>query len=164
MEGDQSMKTGVISTISVVGGAVIGIIGTSKVFKNSIADRQKMSDKHLALFEMMNQWVRAKQKGKRIDSYLVAKGYSKIAIYGLGFVGETLVEELRDSKVIAVYGIDKNAESICSDIDIFSADDELPKVDAVVVTAITFFREIEEKLSQKLDCPIISLEDILYEI
>ena len=45
-----------------------------------------------------------------------------------------------------------------------SIDDDLEEVDAVVVTAITFFDEIEEKLSQKIDCPIISLEDILYEI
>ena len=29
---------------------------------------------------------------------------------------------------------------------------------------VVFFDEIEEKLSMKIDCPIISLEDILYEI
>ena len=43
-------------------------------------------------------------------------------------------------------------------------EDELEPVDAVVVTAITFFNEIEQKLSKKLDCEIISLEDILYEV
>ena len=37
-------------------------------------------------------------------------------------------------------------------------------VDAVVVTAITFFEEVEEMLRQKVDCPIISLEDILYDV
>ncbi len=36
-------------------------------------------------------------------------------------------------------------------------------VDAIVVTAITFYDEIKEELSRKIDCPIISLEDILYE-
>jgi len=43
-------------------------------------------------------------------------------------------------------------------------DDSLEDVDVVIVTAITFFDEIETKLSEKLDCPIISLEDILYEV
>ena len=57
----------------------------------------------------------------------------------------------------------KNLSSY-ADVDIVSIDDDLEEVDAVVVTAITFFDEIEEKLSQKIDCPIISLEDILYEI
>ena len=42
--------------------------------------------------------------------------------------------------------------------------DQLTEVDAVVVTPIVFFNEIEKELSEKLDCPIISLEDILYEI
>ena len=45
-----------------------------------------------------------------------------------------------------------------------SVEDELEEVDAVIVTAVTFFDDILEKLSQKLDCPVISLEDILYEI
>ena len=40
----------------------------------------------------------------------------------------------------------------------------LAKVEAVIVTAITFFEEIEEKLSQKMECPVLSIEDILYEV
>lgn len=43
-------------------------------------------------------------------------------------------------------------------------DDSLDKVDAVVVTSITFFDEVEEILSRKVDCPILFLEDILYEV
>lgn len=53
---------------------------------------------------------------------------------------------------------------ICADVDVVSLNDYLERVDVVVVTAITFFDDIKEKLSKKLDCPIISLEDILYEV
>lgn len=42
--------------------------------------------------------------------------------------------------------------------------DKLEAVDVVIVTAITFFEEIENNLSQKMDCPVLSIEDILYEI
>jgi hypothetical protein len=62
------------------------------------------------------------------------------------------------------YGIDQNADSIYADVDIVTMDDDLEVVDAIVVTAITFFDEIEGKLSGKIDCPIISLEDVLYEV
>ena len=96
--------------------------------------------------------------------YFKAKGYKKIAVYGMSYAGETLVGELKGSGVEAAYGIDQNADSVYADIDVFSTEDNLPTTDAVVVTAVTFFDEIEEKLSRKLDCPIISLEDILYEI
>ena len=43
-------------------------------------------------------------------------------------------------------------------------DDLLGDVDAIVVTAVTFFDEIEAALSEKIDSPVISLEDILYEV
>ena len=45
-----------------------------------------------------------------------------------------------------------------------SPDDSLPEVDVIIVTAITFFDEIEELLIQKTDADIISMEDILYEV
>ena len=80
------------------------------------------------------------------------------------YVGETLVDELKNSNITVLYGIDQKADSIYADVDIVFIEDELQEVDAIVVTAITFFDEIEEKLSEKMDCPIISLEDILYEV
>lgn len=45
-----------------------------------------------------------------------------------------------------------------------SMDDPLDEVDAIVVMTIIFVDEIEEKLSEEIDCPGISLEDILYEL
>ena len=62
------------------------------------------------------------------------------------------------------YGIDKNADNIYMDVNIVTMEDELKPVDAIVVTPIFFFDDIEEELSQKIDCPIISLEDVLYEV
>ena len=113
---------------------------------------------------MMNQWVKIKQEGKNLSTYFENKGYKRIAIYGMSYAGETLVDELKDTGIEVVYGIDQNADSIFADIDIVTMDDTLEDVDAVVVTAITFFGEIEEKLHGKLNCSIISLEDILYEV
>ena len=37
-------------------------------------------------------------------------------------------------------------------------------MDIIVVTAITFFSDIEEELCDMVDCPIISMEDIIYEL
>ena len=46
----------------------------------------------------------------------------------------------------------------------FSGCEKLEKVDAIVVTAIAYFDDINDNLSSKTDCPIISLEDIIYEM
>jgi hypothetical protein len=43
-------------------------------------------------------------------------------------------------------------------------EDELEEVDTIVVTAITYLDELEEKFLEKVNCPIISIEDILYDI
>lgn len=158
------MKKGMVGVVSIIVGAAVGA-GAAGVKMVGVADKnQRMSNKHLALFKMMNEWVKVKQEGKNLSKYFEENGYQTVAIYGLSFAGETLVSELKDTKTKVLYGIDKNAKSLYMDIDILEPEDDLPEVDAVVVTAITFFKEIEEMLSAKLGCPIISLEDVLYEV
>ena len=126
--------------------------------EKEVAKNKNISDKHLSLFLMMNKWVEVKQKGKHLKNYFQEKHYEKIAIYGMSYAGERLVEELMCSGIQVLYGIDKNADSIYADVDIVSTEDELEPVDAIVVTAISFFEEIKEELSEKTECPIISYE------
>ncbi len=156
------MKKGVISALSALAGAAAGAGAVGKVIAEANEKSKAMSDKHLALFLMMNQWVKVKQKGKNLSEYFKKNGYQKIAIYGMSYAGETLVDELKNTGIEVAYGIDRNADALYSDVEVRSLEEELGEVDAVVVTAITFFDEIEEKLSTKLSCPIVSLEDVLY--
>ncbi len=158
------MKKGMISVVSMLVGAAAGAGVIGKMEGDRLNKTQSMSDKHLALFLMMNQWVKVKQEGKNLSEYFERNGYKRIAVYGMSYAGETLIDELKGSKIEIAYGIDQRASSIYADVDIVSAEDTLKDVDAVVVTAISFFDEIEEKISLKLDCPIISLEDVLYDI
>lgn len=158
------MKKGIISVLSAVMGAAAGAGAVGKVMAESAEKSKSMSDKHLALFLMMNQWVRVKQEGKNLSEYFKKNGYQKIAIYGMSYAGETLVEELKNTGIEVAYGIDRNSDFIYAEVEVRSVEEELDDVDAVVVTAITFFNTIEEKLSEKVSCPIISLEDVLYEV
>lgn len=157
------MKKGIISVLSALAGAAAGAGAVGKVMAEGTEKSKKMSDKHLALFLMMNQWVKVKQDGKNLSEYFKKNGYQKIAIYGMSYAGQTLVDELKDTGIEVAYGIDRN-DSIYADVEVYSVEDDLAEVDAVVVTAITFFDVIEENLSEKLSCPIISLEDVLYEV
>ncbi len=158
------MKKGIISVLSAVTGAAIG---AGVVRKAEIEEKKKvksMSDKHLSLFLMMNQWVKVKQEGKNLSAYFEKNNYRKIAVYGMSYAGERLIEELNGTTVEVVYGIDKNADAIYADVDVVTIDGNLGAVDAVVVTAVTFYDEIERELAGKMESPILSLEDILYEI
>lgn len=158
------MKKGIISVLSVLTGAAIGAGLTGKVKEESLKQANHYGNKHLEMFLMMNQWVKVKQEGGNLASFFEKNNYKKIAIYGMGYAGETLVEELKGSDIEIAYGIDQKADSIFADINVVFPDNPLDDVDAIVVTAITFFDEIEERLSKKVDCPILSLEDVLYEM
>lgn len=162
------MKKGAVGVLSLLAGGVIGalsgIAGLGKFAGRKLQDKQKMSDKHLALFLMMDKWVAVKQEGKNLSDYFEDKEYHKIAIYGMNYAGERLVKELKNTEINIEYGIDQNAIRLNSDFDIYNPEDDLKKVDAVVVTPIFFFDEIKEKMEKKLNCPIISLEEVLYEV
>ncbi|MDE7430492.1 MAG: hypothetical protein K2N34_01010 [Lachnospiraceae bacterium] len=158
------MKKGIVGVLVAIGAAAAGLSVMGKHFGDRVKAIRKMSDKHLTLFLMMNQWVKVKQTGKSLVAFFEEEGYKEIAIYGMSYAGETLVEELAGSNVKIKYGIDKNADRIFADFDVVEPESSLDEVDAIVVTSITFFDEIEVMLREKVNCPIISLEDILYTL
>lgn len=162
------MKKAFISAVSALVGAAIGGVGgvlsVGKVTSGAIQSWHQRSDKHLELYLVMNQWVKVKQDGKNLSSYFEKNGYKKIAIYGMHYIGETLLDELKGTGIEVAYAIDKDANQIYTDVEIVLPEDQLGAVDAIVVTPITFFDEIKEKLVEKVSCPIISLKDILYEV
>ena len=154
----------IINYFSLLIGIAMGAFGSKKIIGKKVEQHQKTSDKYLSLFLMMNQWVKAKQDGKTLISYFEQKGYREIAVYGMGHAGRTFVNELVNSAIKVKYGIDQNTDIDFEGFDIISPEDMLESVDVIVVTSITFFAEIEECLGKKIDCPIVSLEDILCEI
>lgn len=161
---ENLMKKGILSVLSMLIGGLVATGIAEKRNRKKINDAWKMSEKHLNLLIMMSEWVRIKQEGKNISDYLKQNNYKTVAIYGMSYVGERLLKELQDSDVDVKYAIDKKADERYSEVDIYLPDEELEKVDVIIVTAITFMDEIEKMLSEKVECPIISLEDILYEI
>lgn len=162
------MKKSTVSVMSMLAGAAVGatagVYTMSKRSSNTANKTLEMSNKHLALFELMEQWLKVKQEGKSLESYFEVRHYKSIAIYGVGKVGERLLAELADSDITIKYGIDKNAKGIYSDIKVVTPEDELEDVDAIVVTPVFYMDEIEQMLSEKISCPIISMEDVLYEV
>lgn len=124
---------------------------------------KNLADKNIRLFLLQNRWMQISQQGITVTDLFNKCGYTSIAVYGMGLVGERLLDELRNSNITVCYGIDQKAHSQSAEIELYSMYDELPAVDAVVVTAITSFDAIKAELEKKINCPILSLEDMLYE-
>lgn len=167
----MKMKKYIFNMLTFFGGILTGMFCTMRFAETELKkERQnvnnisQISSKHFELFMLMNQWVKVKQKGENIGDYLERRGYNRIAIYGMSYVGDSLVRELKKSNVQVLYGIDQKADTQGIDIDVVTIEDTLKMVDAIVVTAVTYYDEIKKALGKKVDFPIISLRDILYDI
>lgn len=162
------MKKGFGSVFSTLAGMAVGAAAGGAVVGSSSSKKIKeMADGHAKVHELymaFDQWLRLRQEGKTLVEYFEKEGYKTVAIYGMKELGERLYDELKGSDVTVEYIIDKNADQIYAEVDVITPDEELKPVDVIVVTALYYFDEIEEMLSDKVDYPIISLEDILYEI
>lgn len=125
---------------------------------------KEQAEKNRAMFVLMDRWASLRQEGKSLEEYFLKNGYRRIAVYGMGVVGQRLIKELRDSSIQIAYGIDKNEDMVYTGLDVMTIKDQLPYVDAVVVTVLKEFDAIQEVLSEKIDCHVVAIEDILGEL
>lgn len=158
------MKKGFVATLGVVVGAVIGGGVTSKVCHENINEKNLKVDKFKGYYNMLNQWLVLKQKGQSLEKYFVDHNYKVIAIYGMGEMGNRLYDELKNTSIEIKYAVDKEAANTYSELEVLDKDVDFENVDAMVVTATFAFSEIEEELQKKVEFPIVSLEDVVYEV
>lgn len=155
------MKKITIALLSAMTGAaaVYGGMRRNKTPQNANMGK---AYKFKSYYNMLNLWLAAKNSGKNLADYFIQNGYRTIALYGMGEMGARLEEELRDSEIIIKYGIDKNGGSPFDKMPVYSLDDcNLPEVDAVVVTAVFAFEEIRKQLEERVQCPVLSLADVV---
>lgn len=113
------------------------------------------------LIEIEYQWLCLKYDSVKIAQYFEAG--SSIAIYGMGELGRLLARELKDD-VDKLFGIDRNARGIISDIPVYTLDTIPYTPDYVVVSVMDDNGGISALLSERLDSKIVSLEDVLYNL
>lgn len=144
-------------------GVVTGYIIAKHIDNKEIGKAYMLSEKNKYLYRTAVQWMSIERAGCGICSYIRQKGYNTIAVYGLSYLGKCLVDQLDGSDVKVMYGIDNGTVQFHFDIPTFTMSDELPDVDAIIVTPVYSFEEIKESLSKKVTCSILSLADIVFE-
>ena len=156
---------GVFSTVAgMIVGAAAGGTAAGTVSSKKMKEMAQKGAKVHQLYMAFDRWLSIRQEGRTLVEYFEKQNYKTVAIYGMKELGERLYDELEGSGITVRYIIDKNADLLYADVDVVTPDEKLDPVDVIVVTALYYFNEIEEMLSERVDCPIISLEDILYEV
>ncbi len=114
---------------------------------------------------LLHNWICLKEQKVDFAVYFKKYGYQNIAIYGMGKLGMHLLSELSESSVTVYCGIDENSENIQCEVEIYKPLQAIPKqIDAVVITITNQYCEIAGKLRQNLNCPMISIEEIIQEL
>ncbi len=158
------MNKGLAGFLGFAFGAAGAAAGVSYLKDKQIQQKGEKVDKFKGYYNMLNQWLILKQQGKSLEKYFDDNQYKTIAIYGMGEMGNRLYDELKDSGVTVKYAVDKNAATTYSELDVVDPEEAtFDQVDCIVVTATFAFDEIEETLSEKVDFPVVSLEDVVYE-
>lgn len=160
------MKKGIIALLSLIIGVTVGGIGIGYLQGKQEENTLKKIDKFKGYYQILNQWLALKHEGKSLESFFEERGYKNVAIYGMGEMGNRLYEELKKTNINVKYAVDKSAFLIYPELESINMEkaQELPEVDVIVVTAAFAFDEIEESLKEKTDSPIISLQNIIFQI
>lgn len=119
------------------------------------------AQKFFSMFQVTDRWLEAKLEGRSMEKCLLDSGYSTVAIYGLHYIGECLVKELKDTQIKILYGVDQNIGYEKFNLKMYKPDDDLPAVDLIIVTPTIYFYEIKKKMMQKVNCPVISISEIV---
>ena len=145
--------------------ALVGIGAGIGIGIKCFGKKEDSSDnKHYYYFQVLNTWLELRNKNHNLKEYFINNNYKTIAIYGGGNLGIRLWEELQGTEVEIKYVIDNSVCILEEMIDIYSLEDELEKVDVVVVTPIHAYESIKNSLTEKMDCEIVSLADVVSEI
>lgn len=164
---EKGMKKSGIAMISGLVGGIIGAASIGNFSKAVIEDKDKKVNKFKSYYNMLNQWLYIKQENRNLAEYFKKNAYKRIAVYGLGEMGSRLIDELKNTEIEVVYGIDKNVDNVFCDITAYAldkADKISDKVDAIIVTAIFAYDEIKSQLKEHGYCNIVSLEDVVFEV
>lgn len=139
------------------------------IFEESVSQvkmkRIQILDKFRKMFFTYDEWMRLKRKGKKVPDFLKEKGISNVCIYGVGYLGKALIEELKLANINVPCAFDRNAEYI-EDIGvaIYSQVTEIKEADIMIVTLVDNVDELCRSWMDMMGIPVISFNSLLSDM
>lgn len=125
-------------------------------------NKDKTTLKYKTYYKMMLAWMEALENGLSLESFFKERGFYHIAVYGGKDTGRYLIRQLQDTNIEVKYIIDRSMISGSFNmLSIYRPDEILPEIDAVIVTPVWDFDQIKKQLVNRVECPIISLEEVI---
>lgn len=131
---------------------------------DATAELEARLQKSILFYQILTRWVEMKIKGGSVAEVIKKRGIHMVAIYGYAEMGKLLCMELVQAGMEVVYVLDRKVTHTENEkIPVFVPQKGLPEVEAVVVTAVYYFHEIEKELMEMGFHNIVSLRDLVKE-
>ncbi len=114
--------------------------------------------------EILAVWVDIKEIPHALGKYLGNRGICNIAIYGYSRLGVVLHKELLKDGVKIDYIIDQKGKMLECSLPVYTIEDNLPIVDAIIVAPINLYEKVKKKLGQKTNAIIMELVQLLNDL
>lgn len=122
---------------------------------------QKLNpDKFEDFYYILDKWMFMKEDKKSIDLFFTKYGIKTIAIYGWRSLGRHLYHDLLSTDISVVCAIDNNVGEETR-LKLINENEDIPNVDAIIVTATFDFYKIKYDLEKRYKGKILSLKDII---
>lgn len=128
--------------------------------KNLAMVASEGADKYKRICSILDKWLKIRQSGHLLEEYFIKEGLLKIAVYGMGYLGTDLYNELQgDVKIL--YVIDQRRLEIDHMVKAVKPDEDFEEVDAIIITAQDRTGGIRKLLESKCNFRILYLEEII---
>ncbi len=126
---------------------------------NLIATREKLIKIENSQ-NLLRTLLKKKNQGWTLSDCLIKNYGKRIIIYGAGYWGNIVYEEIKGSDVTIVGVLDKNISSRIDGLHTYGLDEAIPEYDIIIVALINPIEAVTE-LIQRLRQPIVSIESLL---
>lgn len=116
------------------------------------------------MVQCFDRWMDILEHGNSIEEFLIKNNVKTVAIYGMGILGRHLLKELEEGSIKVEYVIDQKKQVYHQGHEVKSIDDELPIVDAVIITPLGDFDQIYSALKKKVDYRLFSIMELTNEV
>lgn len=126
---------------------------------------EKERKRDLCYLAILDKWRYLNEKRLCISDILIKRNIKTIAIYGVGKLGKHLWEDLRNSDVEVVCAIDRDGTKRLGNLSIYSVDDTIPIVDAIIIAVSYDAQRILNELMKKKGsgCTVMTIEELIDE-
>lgn len=117
-------------------------------------------------YNFLSNWMEISLRGDSIADPLLEQNVKDVALYGFGKHGKFAYADLKKRAINVCYVIDQEVDNVVRQIDIpvYGIDEDIPKVDAIIVSPYLEYESIKSMLESKVSAKIIALDKLVDQV